>query len=132
MSDIQRVIAYAEAEKVSAFYFSFPSRENLLIPRSALFVLKHPWWYLQETERITATVGVETHQRTWRLIGLLVLPDKRKAGYGSLCVNHVLGLAKEADVEVKIATLIPDFFTRFGFQIYDVPFKSGIVKMRYG
>lgn len=128
---MEKVCNYEQAEKVAAFYFAHPERSNFLIPRNALFIWKHPWWFEVEGNEILVTVGLEQHRQIWRILGLLVKPDKRRLGYGKKAVEFILAQLPKG-TSIKIVTIIPDFWSPFGFQIYDEPFKSGIVKMRYG
>lgn len=71
------------------------------------------FWVAEENGRIQGICGLKKHPECLELCALGVAEKRRGQGWGAQLVREVLG---EAPGEVYLATVIPDFFLRLGFE----------------
>jgi len=71
------------------------------------------FWIAEEDGRILGIVGLKRHPDCLELLSLCVAEVRRKSGVGASLVRAALG---EARGPVHLATVIPDFFARLGFE----------------
>jgi len=74
------------------------------------------FWLAGESGEIIGICGLKTHRDCLELCALGVQESWRRTGVGTRLVRAVL---QAAGSEVYLATVIPDFFTRFGFRATD-------------
>jgi N-acetylglutamate synthase-like GNAT family acetyltransferase len=77
------------------------------------------FWVAEEAGRVLGIVALKTHAECRELCALGVDAAWRGRGIGARLVRHLLG---GVDGDVYLATVIPEFFERLGFErSVDVP-----------
>jgi len=83
-----------------------------------------PAWIAEEGGRIAGSISLMTHPDSLELVALGVDPDFRGRGLGRRLVRTLL---KAAGGDVHLATIIPEFFSGFGF-LRDADAPAGMAK----
>jgi len=73
-------------------------------------------WVADEDGRIAGSVALQRHPDCLELVALGVDERDRGKGIGGRLVLALLGLVAEQAEDVYLATVIPAFFARFGFE----------------
>jgi N-acetylglutamate synthase-like GNAT family acetyltransferase len=71
------------------------------------------FWVAKEDGRVLGIVGLKRHPDCLELVGLGVDPGGRSRGLGRTLVEALLAAAGD---DVFLATVIPEYFERCGFQ----------------
>jgi N-acetylglutamate synthase-like GNAT family acetyltransferase len=71
------------------------------------------FWVAEEAGRVLGIVALKTHLECWELCALGVDAAWRGRGIGARLVRHLLG---GLHGDVHLATVIPAFFERLGFE----------------
>lgn len=74
---------------------------------------KDSYWVAEEAGRILGMVGLKKHADCHELCALGVSPGNRGKGLGRKLVSALL---LDADRDIYLATIIPGFFERCGFE----------------
>ncbi|MHB8093322.1 MAG: GNAT family N-acetyltransferase [Candidatus Aminicenantales bacterium] len=74
---------------------------------------KDDFWIAEEDGRILGIVGLKRHPDCLELLSLCVATNRRKSGVGASLVRAAVG---EARGPIHLATVLPGFFERLGFE----------------
>ena len=86
------------------------------------------FWVADEDGRVRGICGLKRHRECWELCALGVEEAWRGRGWGGKLVRAVL---RKVPAELYLATVIPGFFTHFGFKKTDVVPASMVKKAEW-
>lgn len=96
--------------------------------RDGVVVKENPktiWYAIEDA----GFLGLRHAGRTWRLVGIFIVPERRGEGLGMKATLEAICLAREAGVAFEAVAYRPDFYLPLGFRVVRVYHSASLVRL---